>query len=227
MDTPILSCEELSKSYGTTPVLQGLSLSLMGNETVGLLSPSGGGKTTFIKLIAGLLVPTSGMVKIGGFSPSAETRGMIAYLPDRCALPPQMNTGELVRFYERMFSDFDADKARRLLKELRVNTVKRIKTLSKGTKEKVQLILTMCRQARLYLLDEPFRDTSPITRDYVLTTILSARAEGSAVLIATQTPAAIDGHMDSFLFLKDGRLIGYEASDAETLEQAFGRFFSC
>ena len=233
MDAPIVSCEALCKSYGTSPALDNLSLALSKGETVGLLGPNGSGKTTLIKLIAGLLTPTSGKIEILGTPPSSATCAIISYLPDRTALPLDMTTEELVRFYARMFADFDEEKARALLSDLRVSTVKRMKALSKGTREKVQLILTMSRRARLYLLDEPIGGVDPATRDYILKTILSARASDSTVLISTHLISDVEEHLDSFFFLADGKVVAdgnvlaYKEEKGMTLDEAFRRAFGC
>ena len=144
-----------------------------------------------------------------------------------------MTPRELVRLYETMFSDFDGERADALLRELRVNTDKRMRALSKGTREKVQLILTMCRRARLYLLDEPIGGVDPATRDYILKTILSSRAEGSTVLISTHLIADVEPYLDSFFFLSDGRVIAggsvarYKEETNATLDEAFRRAFQC
>ena len=233
MDMPILSCEALCKSYGQTPVIENLYLALNKGETVGLLGPNGSGKTTLIKLAAGLLSPTSGKIEVNGIAPSAATCGMISYLPDRNALPIDMTAEELIRLYERMFADFDKEKAETLLKELRVNTAKRMKSLSKGTREKIQLILTVSRRARLYLLDEPIGGVDPATRDYILKTVLSARAPGSTVLFSTHLIADVEPYLDSFFFLSDGRIVAggsvsaYKEECGTTLDEAFRRMFQC
>ncbi len=233
MKSPILSCEALSKGYGTSPVLENLYLSLEAGETVGLLGPNGSGKTTLIKLAAGLLAKDAGKIEICGVPPSAATASIVSYLPDRITLPPEMTPRELVRLYATMFSDFDAERADALLRDLRVNTEKRLKSLSKGTREKVQLILTMSRRARLYLLDEPIGGVDPATRDYILKTILSSRAEGSTVLISTHLIADVEPYLDSFFFLSDGRIVAggnvkaYKEEVGTTLDEAFRRAFQC
>ena len=232
MKAPILSCDALLKSYGASPALKGVSLTLNAGETVGLLGPNGSGKTTLIKLAAGLLVPSSGKIEILGHAPSDLTASVVSYLPDRTSLPLDMTPSALVRLYQAMFADFDTERAERLLQELRVNTKKRMRALSKGTREKVQLILTMSRRARLYLLDEPIGGVDPATRDYILNIILSSRAEGSTVLIATHLIADVEAHLDSYLFLSDGEVIRSGSTSAlkeagETLDEAFRRAFAC
>ncbi|MBE6655263.1 MAG: ABC transporter ATP-binding protein [Ruminococcaceae bacterium] len=233
MDTPILSCEALSKSYGASPVLENFYLALSKGEIVGLLGPNGSGKTTLIKLIAGLLTPNAGKIEICGVPPSAATCGIVSYLPDRCALPQDMTTVELVRFYARMFSDFDREKAETLLRDLRVSPTKRMKALSKGTREKVLLILTMSRRARLYLLDEPIGGVDPATRDYILKTILSARSPESTILISTHLIADVEPYLDSFFFLSEGVIVAggsvaaYKEDLGTTLDEAFRRTFQC
>ena len=233
MDIPVLSCEGLCKNYGPTPVIKNLNLALNVGETVGLLGPSGSGKTTLIKLISGLLVPTAGKIEICGLAPSADTRALISLLPDRSALPLEMNAEELVTLYTRMFADFDREKAEALLRDLRVSTVKKMKALSKGTREKIGLILTMSRRARLYLLDEPFGSAEPAARDYALKTVLSSRAPGSTVLFSTHLINEVKDHLDAFFFLSEGRIVAsgsvsaYEAECGTTLDEAFRRAFQC
>lgn len=233
MDTPILSCEALCKNYGPTPIIENLYLALNKGETVGLLGPNGSGKTTLIKLAAGLLVPTAGKIEICGLAPSAATCGLISYLPDRNALPIDMCAEELVNLYARMFADFDREKAEALLKDLRVSTVKRMKSLSKGTREKIQLILTVSRRARLYLLDEPIGGVDPATRDYILKTVLSARSPESTVLFSTHLIADVEPYLDSFFFLSEGKIVAggnvaaYKEECGTTLDEAFRRVFQC
>lgn len=233
MKQPILSCEALYKSYGVSPVLENLHLALEAGETVGLLGPNGSGKTTIIKLAAGLLVPDSGKIEIAGVAPSAATAAIVSYLPDRTAIPNDLTPRELVRLYATMFPDFDEERANALLTDLRVNTAKRMRSLSKGTREKVQLILTMSRRARLYLLDEPIGGVDPATRDYILKTILSSRTEGSTVLISTHLIADVEDHLDSFFFLSEGRIVAggsvsaYKEETGTTLDEAFRRVFQC
>ncbi len=232
MDT-VLSCEGLSKSYGSAPVLENLYLALAPGEVVGLLGPNGSGKTTLIKLIAGLLTPNAGKIEICGVPPSAATRGIVSYLPDRIALPQDMSAEELVGFYARMFSNFDREKAETLLRDLRVNMTKRMKALSKGTREKVLLILTMSRKARLYLLDEPIGGVDPATRDYILKTILSVRSPEATVLISTHLIADVEPYLDSFFFLSEGVIVAggsasaYKEEFGTTLDAAFRRTFQC
>ena len=233
MDIPVLSCEGLYKSYGQAPVIENLYLALKRGETVGLLGPNGSGKTTLIKLAAGLLTPNSGKIEICGLPPSAATCGMISYLPDRNALPLDMCADELVRLYERMFADFDRKKAEELLGDLHVSTVKPMKSLSKGTREKIQLILTVSRKARLYLLDEPIGGVDPAARDYILKTVLSARAPESTVLFSTHLIADVEPYLDSFFFFSEGRIVAggsvsaYKEECGTTLDEAFRRMFQC
>lgn len=229
---PILLCDHLSKSY-TEPVIDGLCLSLPAGKIIGLLGPNGSGKTTLIKMAAGLLRPTSGVIRILGHEPSAETKAMVAYLPERNALPEQMTVKEVLCFLSDMFSDFDTEKAKAMLSDLGIPFGKKIKLLSKGMKEKVQLIAVMCRRAKLYLLDEPIGGVDPATRDYVLRTIISSHSPDSTILISTHLIADVEQVLDSFLFMQNGRVVAsgdvkeFCAQEDATLDEIFRRMFRC
>ena len=229
---PILLCDHLSKSY-TEPVIDELCLSLPAGKIVGLLGPNGSGKTTLIKMAAGLLRPTSGAIRILGREPSAESKGLVAYLPERNALPEQMTVKEVLCFLSDMFFDFDTEKAEAMLSDLGIPFDKKIKLLSKGMKEKVQLIAVMCRRARLYLLDEPIGGVDPATRDYVLRTIISAHSPDSTILISTHLIADVEQVLDSFLFMQNGKVVAsgdvkeFCAQEDATLDEIFRRMFRC
>ena len=228
----ILVCDHLSKSY-TEPVIEDLCLSLPAGKIVGLLGPNGSGKTTLIKMAAGLLRPTSGFIRILGRGPSAETKAVVAYLPERNALPEQMKVKEVLSFLSDMFADFDAEKATAMLADLGVPLDKRVRHLSKGMKEKVQLIAVMCRRAKLYLLDEPIGGVDPATRDYVLRTIISTHAPDATILISTHLIADVEQVLDSFLFMQGGRIIAsgdvkeFCEQEGATLDEIFRRMFRC
>ena len=228
----VLLCDHLSKSY-TEPVIDGLCLSLPAGKIVGLLGPNGSGKTTLIKMAAGLLRPSSGIIHILGRAPSAETKAQVAYLPERNALPEQMTVKEVLSFLADMFSDFDTEKATAMLNDLGLPFDKKIKHLSKGMKEKVQLIAVMCRRARLYLLDEPIGGVDPATRDYVLRTIISSHAKDATILISTHLIADVEQVLDDFLFMQNGKIIAsgdvkeFCEQEGASLDEIFRRMFRC
>lgn len=205
MDT-ILECKGLTKKYGSFTALSSLTLSLERGQIVGLLGPNGSGKTTFIKCLNGLLAPTSGEIYIGGHKPGVESKRIISYLPERNALPEWMRVQELVYYFQDFYTDFRTEKAFDMLKDLKIDTRKRLKTLSKGTKEKVQLILAMSREASLYCLDEPIGGVDPASRDYILRTILSNYNENAAVILSTHLIQDVESVLDRALFLQDGTL---------------------
>ena len=197
----VLECKNLSKSYGSKRALEDISLQLRSGRIVGLLGPNGSGKTTLIKLAEGLLQPTSGEILIDGEKPGAESKSKIAYLPDREYLPDYMTVEQLLKFYSDFFKDFDTVRAEDMLQSLNINKSQRLKRLSKGTKEKVQLILTMSRDAKIYILDEPIAGVDPAARDYILKTIISNYCPDSLVIICTHLIADIESVLDEVVFL--------------------------
>ena len=180
----ILECKQLTKSFGTTKALDAVDLSIGRGRIVGLLGPNGSGKTTLIKLCNDLLTPTSGEILIGGFHPGVETKKIVSYLPERTYLNDWMKVSEIISFFKDFYADFSPEKAYDMLKRLNIDPTNRLKTLSKGTKEKVQLILVMSREAQLYLLDEPIGGVDPAARDYILDTILRNYNENATVVIS-------------------------------------------
>ena len=186
---PILECNQLSKSYGKVPALDGVSFAIEPGRIVGLLGPNGSGKTTLIKLANGLLTPSSGEILIDGRTPGRETHAMVSYLPERTAIPTWMSAGQLMDFYEDFYPDFRRQAAEEMLHHLNIQPKQRIKQMSKGTREKVQLIMVMSRAARLYLLDEPENSLSP-ERQLELARFLhdSARFYNCQFVIATHSP---------------------------------------
>ena len=169
----ILQCRNLSKKYGATEALRGIDLELEAGRIVGLLGPNGSGKTTFIKLANGLLKPSEGEILIDGNSPGKETKAEVAYLPDRDFLPDYMSVSQLIKYYSDFFSDMNTAKAEEMLRSLDLDKDMKLKKMSKGTREKVQLILTMSRDAKVYFLDEPIAGVDPAARDYILRTIIT------------------------------------------------------
>lgn len=205
---PIIECHALTKSYNSMhPALDNLNLILEGGQIVGLLGPNGSGKSTFIKLINDLLIPIGGEVLISGKPPCKETKRIVSYLPERSYLESSMRIKEAVEYFCSFYDNFSAKRAYHMLEDLQIDPHSRLKTLSKGTKEKVQLILVMSRDARLYILDEPIGGVDPAARDYILNTILNNYREDATVLLSTHLIADIENILDRVLFLKEGRLV--------------------
>lgn len=215
----VLECVGLRKGYGDFEFGE-LDLSLPEGRVLGLLGPNGSGKTTLIKLINGLLRPDGGRATVCGLEPGPQSRALVSYMPERLQLPDWMRVGGLVRFYEDMFRDFEPGRARRLLSGLGVDEGLRVKQLSKGLRQKTQLVLAMSRRARLYLLDEPFGGVDPASRDYILETIMAGRSEGSALLISTHLIADAEGLLDDVLFLSEGKAL--LSGEAEALRRERG-----
>ena len=203
---PILECKGLTKRYGNKTALDQVSFSLMPGKIIGLLGPNGSGKTTLIKLLNGLLVPTEGHIFIDGLAPGVETKKFVSYLPERTYLNSWMKVCDIIDFFQDFYEDFDKARAYDMLKRLNINPSDRLRTMSKGTKEKVQLILTMSRRAQLYCLDEPIAGVDPAARDYILSTILNNYDENATILISTHLISDIENILDEVLFLKDGQL---------------------
>ena len=205
VNPPLLEILDVSKSYSGQKVLKGLSFTLSRGGVIGLLGPNGSGKTTVLKLIAGLLVPDSGSIRVNGMAPSPETASSIAFLPERDFLPSGAKVSYLVDYYADFFSDFDRRKAYEMLGRLGVSEKARMRTLSKGTREKVRLILVMSRRAELYLLDEPLGGVDPAAREYILDTIFSNYSAGCSILISTHLISDIERGLNDVIFMADGR----------------------
>ena len=180
-----ITITDLTKRFGNMTALENIALEVEKGQIVGLLGPNGSGKTTLIKIMTGLLQPTSGNITINGKEPGIETKKIVAYLPDRNALPDHMTTKQLINLYEDFFEDFDRENAERMATDLGLDFDQEMKKMSKGTKEKLQLILVMARRSEVYLLDEPIGGVDPATRDYILRTIISNYNEKAIILIST------------------------------------------
>ena len=201
---PVLECSRLVKDYEHTRALAGVDLTLYRGRIVGLLGPNGSGKTTLIKLAAGLLQPTAGEILVAGRAPGRETKALVSYLPERTYLPDWMSASQAVEFFSDFYADFDAAAAMDMLGRLAIPLESRFKALSKGTREKIQLILVMSRRAQLYLLDEPIGGVDPAARDYILQTILSNYREDATVVISTHLIADVEQVLDQVIFLRSG-----------------------
>ena len=230
---PILECRNLKKLYTPNTGLQDVNLTLERGKIIGLLGPNGSGKTTLIKLINNLLVPTSGTIKVGGFEPGIESKRIVSYLPDRTYLNSWMRIGDCLNYFADFYPDFDMDKAHDMLGRLNLDTSSRLKTLSKGNKEKVQLILVMSRKAELYCLDEPIGGVDPASRDYILNTILSNYNEIGTVLISTHLISDIENILDEAIFLKNGCVTMHSSVDeirmsqGKSVDALFSEVFRC
>ena len=203
---PILECKGLTRKFNHFFALSNVDLTLERGEIIGLLGPNGSGKTTLIKLINGLLLPTDGQITVNGSVPGVETKKIVSYLPERGCLDERRRISELISYYSDFYSDFDVSRAHTMLKDLDIDPSLRLKTLSKGTKEKVQLILVMSRDAQLYVLDEPIGGVDPAARDYILRTILTNYKEDASVLICTHLIADVENVLDRVLFLQNGQI---------------------
>ena len=229
----LLLCRGLTRYYGSEPALTGVDLVIRPGRFVGLLGPNGSGKTTLMTLAAGLLTPTAGGVWLAGHAPGPESKGLVSYLPDREHLPGHLPVEELVALYADFYPDFHPDRARAMLRDLDLDPRKPLRRLSKGNREKVQLILTMCRRAALYLLDEPIGGIDPAARDYILHTILSGYDEGSSVLLSTHLIQDVEPILDEAVFLKQGQVLCHRSADelrqteGKSLDAYFREVYKC
>ena len=223
----------LTKFYGAKAALNNVTFGVEPGRLVGLLGPNGSGKTTLLKISVGLLQATTGQVLIDGQEPGPYTKAVTAFLPDRMALPTEYRVQDAVAFYRDFFSDFDTAKVHAMLADLKLEPGQRIGAMSKGTQEKLQLCLTMGRQARLYLLDEPLGGVDPAAREYILRTILCNYNEDAAVVISTHLIEDVETALDEVLLLKDGALLAHQNVDelreesGKSLDEYFREAFRC
>ena len=209
----LIQCQDVWKNYGSQRALQGLSLQLESGKIVGLLGPNGSGKATLIKILNGLLTPDRGIVLVDGQEPGIYTKSIISYLPDKPYFAGWMKVSDLFDLFQDFYEDFDREKADHMCSALQIDERQRMKALSKGTKEKVQLILVMSRSAKLYLLDEPIAGVDPAARDYILTTILNNYNPEGTVLISTHLISDVERVLDEVLFIQYGQVIRQELVD--------------
>ena len=202
----LLVCENLSKNYGSKPALKNINLEIQSGRIVGLLGPNGSGKTTLIKIANGLLTPTSGKLLINGMAPGVETKKIVAYLPDESFLNSWMTVDQIVKMFSDFYSDFRTELSYKMLENLGIEPTAKLKTLSKGNKEKVCLILVMSRNALLYILDEPIAGVDPATRDYVIRTIINNYNPEASVVISTHLISDIEQVLDDVIFIQDGEI---------------------
>lgn len=229
----ILECRGLTKNFGGIRALDNVELALQPGRIVGLLGPNGSGKTTLIKLANGLLTPTSGQILIDGQAPGVESKKIVSYLPERSCLGDWMKVSDLLDFFSDFYADFRRDTAQEMLSRLSIDPRQTFGHLSKGTREKVQLIMVMSRQAKLYLLDEPIGGVDPATRDYILHTIISNYNEDATVLISTHLIADVEQVLDEVIFLQNGRILLQSAVDdirenqGKSIDALFREVFKC
>lgn len=202
----LLECKNLSKYYSGKCALDRIDLTIESGKIVGLLGPNGSGKSTLIKIISGLLKPSDGELKVGGKDIGVETKKIVSYLPDHDYLNDWMKVEDIITMFEEFYDDFDRKRAVDMITKLNIDTKQQLKNLSKGTKEKVQLILVMSRHANLYLLDEPIGGVDPAARDYILNTIISNYEENATVIIATHLIADIEQVLDEVIFINQGKI---------------------
>ena len=232
-DDILLECKELVKYYGALRALDSISFSIPKGKIVGLLGPNGSGKTTFIKIAAGLLTADGGSIKICGEEIGVGTKSLVAYLPERNSIPEHFTVLEALNYYSDFFSDFDRKRAENMLELLRIDRAAKIKTLSKGTKEKVQLVMVMARRARIYLLDEPISGVDPAARDYIINTVLNNYEPSSSVVISTHLITDIEPVMHAFILLKNGKVFsmgtpaGLLSKTGKTVDEYFREVFRC
>ena len=230
---PILQATNLSKRYGKTNGLSPIDLELPGGKIIGLLGPNGSGKTTLIKLIAGLLTPTTGSITVCGQEIGPETKAMVSYLPDRVYFDPSQKVSQIIKYFQDFYQDFDRERAETMLTTLGLDLNKKFNTLSKGAREKVQLALVMSRRAKLYLLDEPIAGVDPAARDFILHTIISNYDPEATVIISTHLIADVEPVLDEFVFVHQGKVVRQGSVDqvreeeGKSLDELFREVFRC
>lgn len=202
----VLTCSALTKAYGPNKALDNFTAVFSGGRITGLLGPNGSGKTTLMKLAAGLLVPTGGSLRVCGQAPGPQTKARVAYLPERTYLPAGLRVREALELFCDFYADFSREKAVSMLADLKIQPGDKISAMSKGTREKVQLVLVMSRAAGLYLLDEPIGGVDPATRDYILSTIIGNYNPEAAVVISTHLIADVEKVLDEVIFIHQGHV---------------------
>lgn len=231
--TAVLECKGLSKRYGSLQALEDVDLTIEPGRVVGLLGPNGSGKTTLIKLANGLLTPDGGEILVRGKAPCAETKAAVSYLPDKVHLPEWMTVAQLMELYAEFYADFDRERCADMIGRLNLPEKQRLSQMSKGTKEKVQLILVMSRRAKLYLLDEPIGGVDPATRDYILDTIIRNYDPEAAVVISTHLISDVENVLDEVIFVNGGKVVLQSGVDeirekhGKSVDALFREVFKC
>ncbi|MCH5350048.1 MAG: ABC transporter ATP-binding protein [Oscillospiraceae bacterium] len=229
----LVECNNLFKNYGGKNALNNVSFAVEKGKIIGLLGPNGSGKTTLIKILSGLLTASGGSITISGDPVGIETKKIVSYLPERTYLSEWMNVKQTINFFSDFYTDFSEETAYDMLSRLNIDPGEKLRTMSKGTKEKVQLILVMSRKASLYLLDEPIGGVDPAARDYILKTIISNYSEDSSVIISTHLISDIENVLDEVIFLKYGALMLHMTADeireqhGKSVDALFREVFAC
>lgn len=229
----LVEIENLTKKYGSKTAVKDISLNLEGGQIIGLLGPNGSGKTTLIKMLNGLLVPTKGKILVDGKEIGPETKAVISYLPDQTYLNMNQKVCEVINFFEDFYEDFESERAYEMLEKLKINPKDSLKTMSKGTKEKVQLILVMSRRAKLYILDEPIAGVDPAARDYILDVILSNYDPEASILISTHLISDIEKILDQAVFIRNGEIVmnssvdDIRVNEGKSVDALFREVFAC
>ena len=229
----LVECKDVCKNYGNKQVLDHVTFTIEPGKIIGLLGPNGSGKSTIIKMINQLLTPDSGEILVNDKPLGIESKKVISYLPERSYLNFNVKVIELMDFFEDFYEDFDRKTAESLIEKLKINPKDKLKTMSKGTKEKVQLIMVMSRKADLYILDEPIGGVDPAARDYILTTILSNFNEGASILISTHLIADVEKILDEVIFISEGKVLLQQSADElrnekqQSIDGVFREVFKC
>ncbi len=229
----LVQIQGLTKKYGRVVALDNISIDLPKGRIIGLLGPNGSGKTTLIKVINGLLQPDSGAILIGGEPVGLKSKSMVAYLPDRTYLSMSSSVQEILQYFEDFYADFNREKAEAMLASLQIEPKTKLKSMSKGTKEKVQLVLVMSREAQLYILDEPIAGVDPAARDFILRTIITNYNPEATVLISTHLISDIEQVLDDAIFLQNGRITmantvdNIREQEGKSVDELFREVFKC
>ncbi len=229
----LVKCHNLGKEFDNKKVLKDVNLTIPKGKIIGLLGKNGMGKTTFLKLINDLLIPTTGEVLINGEKPNINSKKVISYLPERTYLDKSMKVSQIITFFDEFYDNFKKEKAIQLLKDLDLDVNLKVSKMSKGMQEKLQLILVMSREAELYILDEPLGGVDPATRDYILDTILSNFSEGASVIISTHIISDIERILDDVIFIDKGEIVLTASADElrkkekASIDEIFRRCFKC
>lgn len=230
---PILQCQGLTKRFGTLFALANVNLNIYPGRITGLLGPNGSGKTTLIKIANGLLTPDAGTLTINGMQPGVATKSVVSYLPERTYLAPWMKVCDIIDYFKDFYADFDEARAYDMLRSLNINPNDRLKTMSKGTREKVQLILVMSRRAQLYILDEPIAGVDPAARDYILNTVIKNYDRNAAIILSTHLITDVENILDDVIFIRYGQIVEADSADnlrsrsGMTIDQHFREVFRC
>lgn len=228
----VFECKDLVKRYDRKIALNGVNLGIEEGRIIGLLGPNGSGKTTLIKLANGLLKPEKGEILISGMNVGVATKSIVSYLPDKDYLPENMKISELITLFADFYEDFDKENAKNMIAELGIEEKDKFKQLSKGNREKVQLILVMSRRAKIYFLDEPIGGVDPVTRDYILNSIIRNYGENATVIIATHLINDVEKILDEVVFIKNGKIILHDSVDnirereGKSIDEVFREVFA-